>query len=385
MVASPPAALSSSSSLCPPFSLTDDRYDQRTYYGRFRKMLTVVDPRTLFYTATDLEQARTLLQTYKAATTATTTTTANSQNTDTTIPDTQLWDAKRIIDSMTQPDTDEIIPRPFRMAGYIPYNAPISVAILVAAAPATILFWQWSNQTHNALINYYNGNQSQPTPPSTLLQGYLGAVAGACGVSLGLKTYIDRSTRWSVTRKVTLHRFVALPAIVTAAALNVLLMRRNELTTGIDVYYDDTATTADAAAPQQVVVGTSQRAASKALQEMVISRMLLPLPVFLAPPVGISCIELLHRNNYLPRACQQLLTHHPKSTSVVLNTCFVLLGFSIGLPATIAVFPQVGTIPIHELEPRFQHLRKNYTTKEEHDDSQSTPPRLHTLHYNKGL
>ena len=346
-------------------------------------MLNVVDPRTLFYTDTDLEQARTLLQTYKEDTkAATTTTTPNSQNTD-TIPDTQLWDAKRIIESMTHPDTDEIIPRPFRMAGYIPYNAPISVAILVATAPATIVFWQWSNQTHNALINYYNGNQTHPTSPATLLQGYIGAVSGACGVSLGLKTYIDRSTRWSVPRKVTLHRFVALPAIVTAAAVNVLLMRRNELTTGIDVYYE-TAATADATAPQHVVVGTSQRAASKALQEMVISRMLLPLPVFLAPPVGISCIELLHRNNYLPRACQQCLQHHPKMTSVVLNTFFVLLGFSLGLPATIALFPQVGTIPIHELEPRFQHLRKKYTTKE-HEDSQSTAPRLHTLHYNKGL
>ncbi|KAF4732098.1 hypothetical protein FOZ62_018548, partial [Perkinsus olseni] len=33
----------------PPFSLTGDRYDQSTYWGRFRRMLDQCDPTTLLH------------------------------------------------------------------------------------------------------------------------------------------------------------------------------------------------------------------------------------------------------------------------------------------------------------------------------------------------
>ena len=32
----------------PPFSLSGARYDQSTFAGRYRRMLDVIDPRTLF-------------------------------------------------------------------------------------------------------------------------------------------------------------------------------------------------------------------------------------------------------------------------------------------------------------------------------------------------
>jgi hypothetical protein len=45
----------------PQFSLNGDKYNQNTYYGRFQKMLDLVDPRTLFYTAQDLHNAQNTL------------------------------------------------------------------------------------------------------------------------------------------------------------------------------------------------------------------------------------------------------------------------------------------------------------------------------------
>ena len=46
----------------PPFSLETERYDQSTYYGRFRKMLDVVDPRTLLCSQKEIDDAVKLLK-----------------------------------------------------------------------------------------------------------------------------------------------------------------------------------------------------------------------------------------------------------------------------------------------------------------------------------
>jgi len=295
----------------------------------------------------------------------------------TTTNNMKLWNARYIVDSMTHPDTGELIPRPFRMSGYIPYNAPLCVGALIASSPFSILFWQMSNQTHNALINYYNGNKTQPTDMKTTIQGYVGAVTGACGVSLGLKTLIDKS-KYDVAQKIKLQRFVALPAIITAAAINVVLMRRNELSTGINVYYEQQQQQQEEIKSKDsnsnnntevVVIGTSQIAAKKGLKEMVISMMVLPLPVFLLPPIGLSMIESF--GNKSPAIKNMLMKN--KYATVGINAMFVLLGFTFGLPATIALFPQIGTVPVTELEDRFHNLR----------DRNNDP--IQYLQYNKGL
>lgn len=246
----------------------------------------------------------------------------------------------------------------------------------MATSTPAILFFHWMNQTQNALVNFYNRNATQPLNTSAVMQGYMGAVTGSIGMSMGLKTAIDRTKRLTAVQKVSVQRFVALPAIITAAAINVFLMRRNELTTGIDVYYEpnagdnapfaapastapsSSAGTEEAAAP--VVVGSSQLAAKKALSEMIISRMVLPLPVFLFPPLALAVVDPIVRQN------RRLLT-------MPFNVTFVMLGFGFGLPATIALFPQNGTIYAEDLEERFHHLR----------DQQGNA--VTVFRYNKGL
>merc|ERR1711933_494541 len=105
-----------------------------------------------------------------------------------------------------------------------------------------------------------------------------------------------------------------------------MFMRAGELTTGIDVYYEFEESTSSNSKPNEAltptVVGPSQSAAKKALTEMAISRMILPVPVFLMAPLGMSLVEPIIKKN------RRLLT-------VPFQSAFVLLGFGLGLPATI--------------------------------------------------
>lgn len=334
----------------PLFSLDAERYDQTTYYGRYRKMVDIVDPRTLFCSQKEIDESVQLIKDFASHVEQNPISTTCDHHFD----NAALWRAKKTRDAVLHPDTNEMIPKPFRMSGFMPFNAPVCLGALMAMSTPSVLFFHWANQTHNALINYHNRNATQPIDTSAFLTGYCGAVGGAIGVAMGLKTSIERSTRLSVTQKLRYQRFAALPAIVTAGAINMLMMRWRELTTGIDVYYEDSSNSSS-----HIVSGSSQLAATKALKEMTASRMVLPLPIFLMVPLGMSMIEPILRKN--------------RRLSLPFQTAFVLLGFSLGLPATIALFPQIGTIESSDLEEKFQNLR----------DSRGNP--VTVFRYNKGL
>lgn len=64
--------------------------------------------------------------------------------------------------AILHPDTGEKILMPFRMSGYVPFGVPMVVGILLPNPGwATIVFWQWINQSHNACVNYANRNASK--------------------------------------------------------------------------------------------------------------------------------------------------------------------------------------------------------------------------------
>ena len=101
----------------PPFSLETERYDQSTYYGRFRKMLDVVDPRTLLCSQKEIDDAVQLLKRFE--------TQQQQQNecskvaTKQQFDDAELWQAKKIRDAIFHPDTNEKLLPPFRMSGFL--------------------------------------------------------------------------------------------------------------------------------------------------------------------------------------------------------------------------------------------------------------------------
>ena len=86
----------------------------------------------------------------------------------------------------------------------------------------------------------------------------------------------------------------------------------------------------------------SSVAARKAVIQTCISRLLLQVPVFFAPPI-VGMLPPIRR----------LVNALPKWT-LAIETLILIIAFGYGLPATIALFPQTGSIRRRALEPVFQ-------------------------------
>ncbi|XP_065153177.1 sideroflexin-5a isoform X1 [Paramisgurnus dabryanus] len=253
----------------PPFRLGESRFNQGSFYGRLRHFLDVIDPRTLFVSESRLCECLKLLDQFKNGSLPSGVTNA------------QLWDAQKVKQAIIHPDTGEKIPMPFRMSGFVPFGTPVVVGLLLPNQTlASTIFWQWLNQSHNACVNYCNRNATKPTPMSTFFQGYLGAVSSAVTIAVGLNILIKRAEHFSPTTRLLVQRFIPFPAVASANVCNVLLMRHTELSEGISVLDD-----------KGNVVGTSKLAARHALMETAVTRVVLPMPILLLPPLIMAMLE----------------------------------------------------------------------------------------------
>ena len=294
----------------------------------------MIDPRTLFTSEARLQASIKLLEDYK------------NNKLPEGITNKELWEAQKVKQAIIHPDTGEKIFMPFRMSGFVPFGSPIVTGLLLPNLTyPQMIFWQWLNQSHNACVNYSNRNASKPTPTSRFVLGYMGAVTSAVGIALSLSALIKRANNLSPAMKLMVQKFVPFPAVATASTCNVLLMRNSELTEGIEVFDKD-----------ENVVGTSKIAAKKALKETAITRMFLPAPILLIPPVVMTFFEKMAFLKNNPRL------HLP------LNATVTTLSFGFALPVAIALFPQVSSVASDDLEPEIQASTAQTT-----------------LYYNKGL
>jgi len=330
------------------------RFDQSTFRGRFARMLLACDPALLLYTDDEVRSAKQhlldALEDEEAR--ATTTTTARRKLS----PDESrsLWEHKRVVESALHPDTGEVIPRPFRMSGYVPYNGPICVSMVAATSTVPLLFWSWVNQSQNALVNYYNRNASSPMTNETLVRSYAVAVGSALAVALGLSTLVQK--RCDPRQAKTLMKYVAFPSAVVASSLNCYVVRSPEIAAGVPLRdgrgnllpIDDNA---------------SSIAARRGVESTTASRAILQAPVYFVPSLLMGTLPPLKR----------ALARNP-TVRVPLTTFLVLVSFGLGLPATIAIFPQVASIKPSEAEPKYHHLIDPETQKP-----------YEALYYNKGL
>lgn len=231
--------------------------------------------------------------------------------------------------AIIHPDTGEKIFMPFRMSGYVPFGTPIVVGLLLPNQTlASTVFWQWLNQSHNACVNYSNRNATKPTPTSKFIQGYMGAVTSAVSIAVGLNVLIEKSSKFNPATRLFIQRFIPFPAVASANICNVALMRHNELSEGIDVL-DRNGN----------VVGSSRIAAKHALIETALTRVALPLPIFVLPPIIMAFLEKLplmqaHRRMMLP-----------------VHSLVCLAVFGLSLPLAISLFPQMSEIEASHLEP----------------------------------
>ena len=79
------------------------------------------------------------------------------------------------------------------MAGYMPYNGPICVAMILSNKTWMIVLFNWLNKSQNALVNYCNRNASSSTPLATLVRSYCAAVGTALVIGLGPPILISMS------------------------------------------------------------------------------------------------------------------------------------------------------------------------------------------------
>ncbi|CAN0064623.1 unnamed protein product, partial [Hapterophycus canaliculatus] len=269
--------------------------------------------------------------------------------------DADLWHARRVLESALHPDTGEPIFPLFRFSAFVPVNMVIVTATVTPAVissfPATASV-HFLNQTYNAAINYANRNASNPVPRARLAEGYAGAVITSLSIGM-LSTALTRrvAARGAGGPAAAIIRST-LPflAVAGAGASNVLLMRRNELTTGVDVFDDDGKD-----------LGKSVVAGKMGLMKCAAARVIWNVPVMMFPPIIMSRLERLRTVSSSPRLRMALET-------AVVTTC--LLG---AVSPALAYFPQRDSLPVDTMEPKFSGL----------SDSAGRP--VTRVWYNKGL
>lgn len=251
-----------------------------------------------------------------------------------------------IVKACVHPTTNEIIVTPGRMAGFVPFNIPITAGMCLATPTLpNLIFWQWMNQTYNAMFNYCNAAKGASPSPSErssktktkpwegmedLIKGYSAAVTVSVGLSVGLNVWLKRA-KLAANVKNILQAVIPYTAVASAGVSNVAFMRLSELKTGIPVFSD-----------QGELMGNSKVAARYALKQTAVTRAVLPIPIVAFP---VPCLALLYR---IPLFTSSALMKAVAQVSVV------TLGVWVGLPAAVALFPQYAELPISQLEEEFR-------------------------------
>ncbi len=316
----------------PPVAVTDaqlarvalrsvpERYDQNTYLGRVRRFMDVTDPRTLLTSAAELKAAESTLAAYARGA---------------GVSMEEVWRAQKVYSAVVHPDTGNTIFPLFRMSAFGPVNVVITAGMLVPnPSTASVVFWQWVNQSFNVAVSHSNRNASNEMPPSQLASAYAAAVTVSSGLAVGLGKLVEKVPVSTVTRGM-MRKFVPAVAVSAASVTNLYLMRRNEVAKGISVTDEDGR-----------VLGTSCVAGKHAVMQGAVSRIAICLSVLGVPPVIMAGLQ---RTAFL-RA-------RPKMESAVQ---LGVIGVTViaCLPLTIGLFPQRAILPTSSLEPGLRDLKR---------------------------
>jgi hypothetical protein len=166
-------------------------------------------------------------------------------------------------------------------------------------------------------------------------------------VALGLNALVPRLKQVSPATKIILARLVPFAAVASAGALNVFLMRGEEIRRGIDVYpvlsTADKEKLAEEGKSESAVpaLGKSKKAATLAVSETALSRVLNSSPIMVLPPLVLVQLQK-----------QEWLKRNPRLTLPV--NLGLILGTSLfALPLALGAFPQRQSVDASSLEEEF--------------------------------
>ena len=95
-----------------------------------------------------------------------------------------------------------------------------------------VIFWQFANQSFNAIVNYSNRNASAGVTNQQLQTAYLAATTASVGTAVVFNKLIASSPTLSSGM---IGRFVPLIAVAAANCVNIPLMRQQEVKKGIQI------------------------------------------------------------------------------------------------------------------------------------------------------
>lgn len=286
----------------PPFSLDKLRYDQATFYGRWRRFMDLISPYSLLYSQKDVEDAKQLLERFKQG------------NLPTNINDEALWNAKWLVDSTIHPDTQKPVPAFFRLAAFVPVNIPIVIGmLLVPKTSFSIPFWQAVNQTYNVGFNYCNRNESEGFSNKQLALSYLAATSS----SVLIAVYMDKLIMKYSKGGFLMRTFGPATALAVAGCVNLWVVRYRETIEGIDVFDEN-----------EKPVGKSVQAARDGLYKTTLIRFVMQYTGSFFP----VCLALLLRK----------MGAYPVAGpgKMFVDVGLAGLNLSLNIPFCFAFFPQ---------------------------------------------
>ncbi|XP_030749855.1 sideroflexin-1 isoform X2 [Sitophilus oryzae] len=316
-------------------NLDEPRYDQETYVGRAKHFFLTTNPLNIFASSRQLEAAKCLVQQYKC-----------QQKLPPNVTEDDLWRAKQLYDSAYHPDTGEKMMLIGRMSAQVPMNMLISGGMLTfyKTAPA-VIFWQWLNQSFNALVNYTNRSGDVKQTDKQILTSYVFATTGAVGTALGLNSLVKKMPP-------LVGRLVPFVAVAAANCINIPMMRAQELQHGTPVY--------DINGNK---LGYSKIAAQYGIGQVILSRVCMALPGLVLTPVVMDYLE---KRGTL---CRYPWLALPASIGI-LGLCL-----TFATPMACAFFKQKASLPFSHLESDLQADAKKKYDLELRDK----------VFYNKGL
>jgi hypothetical protein len=217
-------------------------------------------------------------------------------------------------------------------------------------APA-VIFWQFVNQTFNAVVNYTNRNANSPVTTTQLGVAYVSATTSALVASLGSKSFLEKRV------SPFFLRYVPFIAVAAANCVNIPLMRQNEIIHGIDVEDEDGN-----------IVGKSRLASAVGITQVTISRICMAAPGMLLLPILMERLEKrawFNRIKFLHAPFQVLLC----GAFLIVMVIFLLIPSLLykfydhfQVPAACSIFPQRASLEITTIkraEPEFNSETKN--------------------------
>lgn len=313
-------------------------WDQSTFVGRFKHFAWMTDFRTCITGEKDLDDAKELVEKYRV----------HKEPPGTTQE--QIIYAKKLYESAFHPDSGDKQNVFGRMSFQVPGGMIITGAMLqfYKTVPA-VVFWQWVNQSFNALVNYTNRNANSPTTVTQLGVAYVSATTSALVTALGCKSF------WQKRASPLIQRYVPFAAVAAANCVNIPLMRQNELINGIDVQDKDGN-----------IIGKSRLAAAKGITEVVFSRITMAAPGMIILPI------IMERMEKKPWFARLSILHAP--FQVMMVGCFL----TVMVPAACSIFPQQAGISLATIR-RFE--KELY--EEMYAEHKGNLPE--TVYFNKGL